>query len=1785
MVAIRRGVRYAARLVPAMPASHWVQRLVTDSPGTLDALRWEPAERPEPGAGEIEIEVCAHGLNFRDVLNALGVFGVEQPQFGAECAGIVTRVGAEVRSFRPGDRVLAFAPYSLQSYATVPEAYAASLPGGMSFVQAATIPVAFLTAHYGFGRLARLAQGQSVLIHAAAGGLGLAALQLAQRAGAEIYATAGSERKREFLRGLGVRQVFDSRSQSFREGVLQATGGRGVDVVLNSLTGEMIPAGLDCLAPNGCFLEVGKRGIWSEEAVYGFRPDARYFAFDLGDVAREDPELIRAMLGELTAEFAAGGLQPLRTSIYASEDAVAAFRTMAQAGHIGKIVLSRQPEGVGQELNSIVARGTVLVVGGLGALGSALAQQLARKGAKRLVLAGRAAHVDAKLIEELQADGAEVVIEPMDVTNPEAVEAVLERIRSSGAPLKAVFHAAGVVQDGLLESETWESYREAGAAKIEGAWNLHRLTAGDPVELMVFFSSAAGILGSPGQGSYAAANAFLDALAHERAARGLATLSVDWGGWAAVGMAARLSPEHAARLERQGMGLLDASAALAAMEKAIAERRTQVAVVDIDWERFLEARAAADGGFFSELRRRQPLDQERPAEAAIREVLMRAPSAERKGLLAAHVRECARHALSLRPGATVRDDVPLQEVGLDSLMAIDMKNELAQSLQLSLSAGLLFNYPTVGQLTEYLLLQLPAADAVAPRERHPDAALVEMSEEEAERRLLEELERTGSGRRMPEMTTGVQLSPVKRALAEIQRLRARVGELEKSSAEPVAIVGTGLRLPGGVTDEATFWELLAEGRDTIRQVPPERWDWRAWDEPERTGAVSGVSRYGGFLDNVDAFDAGFFGIAPREAVMMDPQHRLALEIAWEALENAGYASAAVQGSATGIFLGIGNSDYGRHIFRNPEAMDAYAGSGNSPAMVAGRLAYVLGLHGPALAIDTSCSSSLVAVHEACASLRLGECTMALAGGVNLMLLPEAHVALSRAQMMAPDGHCKTFDEAADGYVRGEGGGIVVLKKLADAMRDGDRILAVIRGSAVNHDGRSGGLTAPSGPAQMAVIRKALEMARVEPAEIGFVETHGTGTALGDPIEVEALSAVLCEGRDPRQPLLLGAVKTNLGHLEAASGIAGLIKAVLVLRHGRVPANLHLKKKNTRIPWDRLSVAVPTENTAWGGKYAGVSSFGFSGTNAHVILERAPEAPVEEKGAERPWHVLAISAKSEAGLANLRRRYAALLRKGESQVADVCFTSNTGRSHFEHRCAVVGQTAEEMAAALEGSGESRCFTGTADGEPGRIGFLFTGQGSQYAGMGGELYKSSAVYREAVERCSAVWQELVGASLTLYGGSELKEAREAQPALFALEYGLAELWRSWGVEPALVLGHSLGEYVGAVIAGLLTLEDGLRLVHARAELMDRLAVRGGMRAVAADAERVRGALAGWEAEVSIAAINGPSSVVISGSVDGLKAVAGKLESQGVRTRELEVSHAFHSPLLEPMLEEFEERAEKVTYGKPRVRMVSNLTGRLAAVGEMGRARYWREHMRQTVQFHAGLQSAVAAGCTTFIEIGPQPHLRAIAAKTDAGMENRIKVSMTRNGSAYAQMCESLAQVYVEGQPVNWAGFEGGWRRSRVALPTYPFERQRYWQGPKAGEIAQQVWQQAGAAGAAQAQFAPMDMKVEAFPKKWEALKTLTVAQMLATLGELGVLAEAGPHDPEALLVRAGVVAAQHRLMGRWFSLLASEGYLSWSGTRIVIPAEINGPDLERAWNEVEASCRMIRTCCNGYATAPR
>ena len=895
--------------------------------------------------------------------------------------------------------------------------------------------------------------------------------------------------------------------------------------------------------------------------------------------------------------------------------------------------------------------------------------------------------------------------------------------------------------------------------------------------------------------------------------------------------------------------------------------------------------------------------------------------------------------------------------------------------------------------------------------------------------------------------TNNQSALLKRALLAIQDLESKLEKTERALKEPIAIVGIGCRFPGGANDPESFWELLRAGHDAVSTVPADRWDRDVLFESHPDGPERMIMPDGAFLDRVDGFDAGFFGMAPREAAAIDPQQRLALEVAVETLENAGVAITRLHRTKTGIFLGVAGNDFSQCFAQAgfPDALMAHYVAGAAHSVAAGRISYVLGLQGPSLAVDTACSSALVSVHLACMSLRAGECNLALAGGVNLMLVPETTALFSRVGMLSPRGRCRTFDEDADGFARGEGCGFIALKRLSLAQSDGDRILAVIRGSAVNQDGPSSSLTAPNGPAQEALIRDALAQAGLTPAEVSYIEAHGTGTALGDPIELHALGNVYGPARPENEPLLVGSLKTNMGHLEAAAGIAGLIKSVLALEHRQIPPHLHLRRPTSRVNWRALRLAVPQELTDWNvgdkSRIAAVSSFGFSGTNAHIILEEAPAQANPAPDSARPIQVLAISAKSSTALGKLVTAYHKLLEHHpEMDLWDICFTANVGRSHFSSRTTFAAPDTKEM---LQ---EIASYSGPAKPhgqKPGRICYLFTGQGSQYVGMGRELYEGSVVFREAVERCSVAWKDQTGESLSeaLYvRGDELKDARVIQPALFALEYGLAELWRSWGIEPWLVLGHSLGEYVAAVVSGLLKLEDGLRLVHARAELMDRLEKRGTMRAVMADPERVRRALEGFESEVAIAAINGPASVVISGGVEGVRSVAEKLEGEGIRTRALEVSHGFHSPMLEPILDEFEQRAGMVTYGTARQRIVSNLTGQVAEPGQMSRARYWRDHMRQTVQFHAGLQTALASGCTTFIEIGPQPQLTSLARTSASNLPVLWLPSMRRGRNAWLELLSSLRVLYEGGAEIDWAAVHEK-RARKVVLPGYPWEQQSY------------------------------------------------------------------------------------------------------------------------------------------------
>jgi acyl transferase domain-containing protein/NADPH:quinone reductase-like Zn-dependent oxidoreductase/acyl carrier protein len=897
---------------------------------------------------------------------------------------------------------------------------------------------------------------------------------------------------------------------------------------------------------------------------------------------------------------------------------------------------------------------------------------------------------------------------------------------------------------------------------------------------------------------------------------------------------------------------------------------------------------------------------------------------------------------------------------------------------------------------------------------------------------------------------------LKRALAALKGLRTRLEKLER---EPIAIVGMGCRFPGGADDPSSFQRLLHDGVDAVREAPPGRWDLDSYYDPDPESPGKTNVREGAFLDRIDLFEPQFFGIAPREAATMDPQQRLLLEVAWEAIEDAGRPPRALAADRTGIFVGLTNNDYSRLIFeRSPaESLDAYVATGNGLSFLTGRLAYFLGVQGPNMVVATECSSSAVALHLACQSLRAGECRTALAGGVNVLVSPKVQVIMSRMKAVAPDGRSKTFDARADGFGRGEGCGVVVLRRLADALADRDRILALVRGSAFNHDGRSNGLTAPNGAAQQSVIRTALERAGVEGAEVGYVETHGTGTSLGDPIEVEALAAVLCAGRSPEHPLVISSVKTNIGHLEAAAGIAAVIKAVLVLRHEEIPPHLHLRRLNPLLADKMTSLVIPTEPMPWPRtgrrRLVGVSSFGMSGINAHLVLEEAPAEESAADAAEPALALLTLSAKEPAALRQLAERHERHLEAAPgTAMADVGFTSIAGRAHFGHRLAVVAGTPGGARAALsawrQGKRPSACFESpgdVSDARP-RVAFLFTGQGAQHAGMGRRLYAAEPVFRGALDKCDEILRGHLDEPLlaVLYppGGQEspIDQTAYAQPALFALSYALTELWGSWGVKPDAVLGHSVGEYAAAWAAGALGLEDGLKLIAARGRLMQALPGEGAMAVAFADAERLSPALAAHRGAVSIAALNGPQNTVLSGARPALEAVLQELGAAGVKTRRLRVSQAFHSPLMEPMTAELERLAAGMSYGTPRLELVSNLTGQPCA--KPPDAAYWRSHVRQPVLFAAGVAGLCERGCEVFVEIGPSSSLLSMARRLDAASERLYLPSLRQGHDEHRTLLGSLAALYVRGIDLDGAGFDPARRRRKVALPTYPFQRRRYW-----------------------------------------------------------------------------------------------------------------------------------------------
>ncbi|MFI6154527.1 type I polyketide synthase [Kitasatospora sp. NPDC051170] len=1257
--------------------------------------------------------------------------------------------------------------------------------------------------------------------------------------------------------------------------------------------------------------------------------------------------------------------------------------------------------------------GTVLLTGASGALGALVARHLVHThGVRGLLLISRRGTVEPGLVEELTQAGAAVATVAADVADPRAVRAALAQA-PAGLPVTAVLHAAGVVDDGVTEGLTADRVAAVLRPKADGAWALHEATAGLPLRAFVLFSSVAGLLGTAGQGPYAAANSFLDALAAHRRQLGLPGQSLAWGLWDGEGMGSRLSAADLARLARTGIAPLPPAEALALLDEALASPHALLAPVRLD----LATPAATGTPLAAPLRAlarpapRRPAPR-RAADAAraaspgatpLAERLAALPEAERGLLLRELVRTATAAVLGHSGSQAVEEERPFTEQGFDSLAAVDLRNRLNAATGLALSATLVFDHPSPAALAAHL---------------------------------------------------GETLLPALRSAGEDQPPQPKAATDE----DPIAIVGIGCRYPGGVRSAADLWQLVADRVDAVGPFPEDR-GWRLerlfHPDPERPG--TSAAREGGFLYDAADFDPAFFGMSPREALATDPQQRILLETAWEAVERAGIDPGTLRGSRTGVFVGVMYDDYGSRLSQAPEAPDGYEGylvSGSAGSVASGRISYALGLEGPAVTVDTACSSSLVALHLAAQALRSGEATLALAGGVTVMATPATFVEFSRQRGLAPDGRCKPFAAGADGTGWAEGAGVLVLERLSEARRHGHPVLALVRGTAVNQDGASNGLTAPNGPAQQRVIRAALASARLTADGVDAVEAHGTGTRLGDPIEAQALLATYGQERPAGRPLWLGSIKSNIGHSQAAAGVAGVIKMVEAIRRGRLPATLHLDAPSPHVDWTAGAVELLAEARDWPSlgrpRRAGVSSFGISGTNAHVILEQAPAADAPETPSPSGPVLWPVAARTEPALRDQAQRLLALAADlPEERLAGAGAALATTRTAFEQRAAVLGGSRAELLDGLRalaaGTDSPGLLRGSALG--GRTAFVFTGQGSQRVGMARELYETHAEFAAALDEVCAAFAPHLERPLREVLFEEtglLDRTAYTQPALFAVQFALLRLLAHWGVRPDAVLGHSIGAVAAAHAAGILTLADAVTLVAARSRLMDALPAGGAMLSLRATEAEVLAALEGHTDLASVAAVNGSRATVVSGEENAVLAVAARLAATGTKARRLTTSHAFHSPLMDPVLEEFRAALDGLTFGRPAIPFVSDLTGRPADPEETASPDYWARHVRGTVRFADGVRALRELGTVRYLEIGPDTLLTTLVQDVLAEEPQPVTAvaALRRGHGEAATLLRAAATLHTTGGTVHWPAVLGAPAAPGPDLPTYPFQRTRHW-----------------------------------------------------------------------------------------------------------------------------------------------
>ncbi|MGC0421376.1 SDR family NAD(P)-dependent oxidoreductase [Embleya sp. AB8] len=1615
--ALRGGTRYVPRLRPArsgttlaLPTGDtpaW--RLDVTGHGTLDnlALLPSPVAQAPLTEHQVRLAVRAAGLNFRDVMITLGMYPGEA-LIGSEGAGIVLEVGPGVTDLAPGDRVMGLLEGGVGPITVADRRYLSRVPADWTDEQAAATPIVFLTAYYGLVDLAAAQPGETLLVHAATGGVGMAAVQLAHHLDLDIYGTA-SPTKWNTLRaqGLDDTHIANSRTLDF-----QHTFPHTIDIVLNSLAHEYVDATLRLQQPGGRFLEMGKTDIRDPHTIATNHPGITYQAFDLMEAG---PERIREMLAALLALFESGVLRPLPVTTWDIRRAPEAFRHLGQARHTGKVVLTLP--------RPFDPNGTTLITGGTGALGRLLARHLVTEhGAKHLVLTSRRgpdAAGAAELSRELTALGADITITAADAADRSALAAVLAAIPAEH-PLTAVVHAAGTLHDATLGSLTDEHLDAVLRAKVDAAWNLHELTREHRLGHFVLFSSIAGTLGNPGQANYAAANTFLDALAQHRHADGRVATALAWGLWAEAGtMTDGLAATDRARVARGGLLPLDSGTGLALFDAAVSGGDALLYPAHLD-QGALRDRAAT-GGLPPLLRSLVRSGTRRTVRTAgpgsgtsLARRLAGRSAAEQDELILDLIRTQVAAVLGHATPEAVDREHAFGDLGFDSLTAVELRNRLNTATGLRLPATLIFDYPTPLALTTFV-----------------------------------------RGEIVGELATP----------ADVPAARVTGGGAVDEDA--IAIVAMSCRFPGDVRTPEQLWRLVADGTDAIGGFPTGRgWDLdHLYDaDPNRLGRS--YAREGGFLYDADRFDAEFFGISPREALATDPQQRLLLETAWELFERAGIDAADLRGTRAGVFAGVISQDYASGLAKVPEGVEGYLSTGNTTSVASGRVAYTFGFEGPAVTVDTACSSSLVAIHLAAQSLRSGECSLALAGGVTVMATPSSFIEFSRQRALSPDGRCKAFSASANGTGWGEGAGLLLLERLSDAERNGHPVVAVLRGSAINQDGASNGLTAPNGPAQQRVIRQALANARLTPDQVDAVEAHGTGTVLGDPIEAQALLATYGTDRAGDQPLRLGSIKSNIGHTLAAAGVAGVIKMVLAMRHGVLPKTLHVDEPSPHVDWTAGAVTLLTEAEAWPEtdhpRRAGVSSFGISGTNAHVIIEQAPEAAEVAQAAAKagpatdvpttpdelplPW---LLSARTPQALRDQARRlYEHLETRPESDPAAVARVL-AGRALFDHRAVIIGNHTTTLDALARQQETPDLIQGTATSNPGKTVFVFPGQGSQWDGMALDLHRESTPFREHLDACAEALEPYVDWNLidvlnARPGTPDPKRVDVVQPTLFAVMTSLAHLWQHHGIRPDAVIGHSQGEIAAAYVAGALTLNDAARIVALRSQTLTGIAGHGGMTSIPLSAQATTELIQPWTGRIHIAAHNGPTTTVISGDATALDELQQHTDTHNIRARRIAVDYASHSHHVEPLRDTLLTQLAPITPQPAHTPFHSTLTTTHIQDTTTLNAQYWYDNLRNPVLLQPTIERLTEHGHHTYIESSPHPVLTHAITDTDPTGRNRAVETLRRNHGTHHRFTTNLATLHVQGTVPAWARHlpERGTPDRDPELPTYAFQHQSYW-----------------------------------------------------------------------------------------------------------------------------------------------